>query len=204
MTTATSSIPTDERQRTNRTTALWAGAIAVAMAGLAFASVPLYRVFCATTGFAGTTGRAAAAQEAVVGHTIKVRFDGNTSLGMPWTFAPDTTQVTIPVGGRRMAFFRATNLSAKATTGRATFNVSPDLAGKYFKKIACFCFTEQTLKAGETVEMPVTYFVDKAILDDPQARKIDEITLSYTFFPVDRPDTPAAARTATGAATLRN
>ncbi len=172
----------------NRTTALWAGGVAVAMAGLAFASVPLYRVFCAATGFAGTTGRAAVAETPVAGATVKVRFDGNTSPGMPWTFAPDTTQVTVPVGGRRMAFFRATNLSAKATTGRATFNVSPDLAGRYFKKIACFCFTEQTLKAGETVEMPVTYFVDRAILGDPQARKIDEITLSYTFYPVDQPD----------------
>lgn len=177
----------DTRQRRgNRITALYASGFAAIMAGLAFASVPLYRVFCAATGFAGTTGRAAAGDTAAVpGVSVKVRFDGNTSPGMPWTFRPDTTQVTVPIGGRRMAFFRATNLSAQATTGRATFNVSPDLAGKYFKKIACFCFTEQTLKAGETVEMPVTYFIDRAILDDPQARKIDEITLSYTFFPVD-------------------
>ncbi len=172
----------------NRATALWAAGFGVAMLGLAFASVPLYRVFCAATGFAGTTGRAAAAEAPVAGSSIKIRFDGNTSPGMPWLFRPDATQVTIPIGGRRMAFFRATNLSAKATTGRATFNVSPDLAGKYFKKIACFCFTEQTLKAGETVEMPVTYFVDRAILDDPQARRIDEITLSYTFYPVDHAD----------------
>ncbi len=169
----------------NRTTALWAAGFAAAMVGVAFASVPLYRVFCAATGFAGTTGRAAATGQAVTGTSIKIRFDGNVSPGMPWAFKPDTTLVTIPIGGRRMAFFRATNMSAKATTGRATFNVSPDLAGKYFKKIACFCFTEQTLKAGETVEMPVTFFVDRAILDDPQARKIDEITLSYTFYPVD-------------------
>ncbi len=170
------------------------------MGGLAYASVPLYRAFCAATGFAGTTGRAVAAQTPVAGVTVKVRFDGNTSPGMPWTFAPDATQVTVPIGGRRMAFFHATNLSAKATTGRATFNVSPDLAGKYFKKIACFCFTEQTLKAGETVEMPVTYFIDRAILDDPQARKIDEITLSYTFFPVDKPDIGSARATNTAPA----
>ncbi len=169
----------------NRTTALWAAGMTLAMLGLAFASVPLYRVFCGATGFNGTTGRATVAEQPVVGSSIKIRFDGNTSPGMPWTFRPDATQVTIPIGGRRMAFFRATNISAHATTGRATYNVSPDLAGKYFKKIACFCFTEQTLKAGETVEMPVTYFVDRAILDDPQAKKIDEITLSYTFYPVD-------------------
>ena len=187
----------------NRTTALWAAGFAAAMAGLAFASVPLYRVFCAATGFAGTTGRAATAQAPVAGSSIKVRFDGNTSPGMPWVFKPEATQVTIPLGGRRMAFFRATNLSAQATTGRATFNVSPDLAGRYFKKIACFCFTEQTLKAGETVEMPVTYFVDRAILDDPQARKIDEITLSYTFYPVDaaNADQPGPAGSAGGRGT---
>lgn len=175
----------DKQRGANRTTALWAAGFAATMVGVAFASVPLYRVFCAATGFAGTTGRAVAAEQPVAGATIKVRFDGNVSPGMPWVFRPDATQVTIPIGGRRMAFFRATNISGAATTGRATFNVSPDLAGKYFKKIACFCFTEQTLKAGEAVEMPVTYFVDRAILDDPQARKIDEITLSYTFYPVD-------------------
>jgi len=170
----------------NRTTALWAAGFAVAMACLAYASVPLYRAFCAATGFAGTTSRAVAAPAApVVGETVKVRFDGNTSPGMPWLFKPVTVETTVPIGGRRMAFFRATNISGAATTGRAAFNVSPDLAGKYFKKIACFCFTEQTLRAGETVDMPVTYFIDPAILDDPQARKIDEITLSYTFFPVD-------------------
>ncbi len=179
----------------NTRTAMWAAGIAVAMTGVAFASVPLYRVFCAATGFAGTTGRAAAAEQPLAGATIKVRFDGNVSPGMPWQFRPDATQVTVPLGGRRMAFFRATNISGAATTGRATFNVSPDLAGKYFKKIQCFCFTEQTLKAGQTVEMPVTYFVDRAILDDPQARKIDEITLSYTFYPVDAAKAdPAATR----------
>ncbi|MGI4879121.1 MAG: cytochrome c oxidase assembly protein [Janthinobacterium lividum] len=170
----------------NRTTALWAAGFAAAMAGLAYASVPLYRAFCAATGFAGTTSRAEAAPtNPVAGKTVKVRFDGNVSPGMPWLFKPVTVETTIPIGGRRMAFFRATNISGAATTGRAAFNVSPDLAGRYFKKIACFCFTEQTLKAGETVDMPVTYFIDPAILDDPQARKIDEITLSYTFFPVD-------------------
>lgn len=174
----------------NRTTALWAAVFAAAMVGLAFASVPLYRAFCSVTGFAGTTGRAIAAPDAaslksVLGRTVKIRFDGNVSPGMPWAFKPVTVETTIPIGERRMAFFRATNISAASSTGRALFNVSPDTAGKYFKKIACFCFTEQTLKAGETVDMPVTYFIDPAIVDDPDARKIDEITLSYTFFPVD-------------------
>lgn len=174
----------------NRTTALWAAGFAAAMAGLAFASVPLYRAFCAVTGFAGTTGRAVAAPstaalQGVAGRTIKVRFDGNVAPGMAWQFKPVTVETTIPIGERRMAFYRATNGGAAASTGRALFNVSPDTAGKYFKKIACFCFTEQTLAGGETVDMPVTYFIDPAIVDDPDAKKIDEITLSYTFFPVD-------------------
>ncbi|MGI4880802.1 MAG: cytochrome c oxidase assembly protein [Janthinobacterium lividum] len=174
----------------NRTIALWAAAAALTMVGLAFASVPLYRVFCSVTGFAGTTGRAvaspsAARVRAIGGRTIKVRFDGNTSPGMPWSFKPVAVETIIPIGERRMAFFRATNISGAVTTGRATFNVSPDTAGKYFKKIACFCFTQQTLKPGETVDMPVTYFIDLSIVDDPDASKIDEITLSYTFFPVD-------------------
>lgn len=167
-------------------------ALAVAMIGLAYASVPLYRLFCSMTGFAGTTQRAEAAAlpsvaslRALGGRTIKVRFDGNVAPGMAWRFAPASPETKIKIGERAIAFYRATNLSSASTTGRALFNVSPDTAGKYFKKIACFCFDNQTLKAGETVDMPVTYFVDPAILNDPDAKKIDEITLSYTFFPVD-------------------
>ena len=178
--------------RAKRRTALWAAAFAIAMVGLAYASVPLYRLFCSMTGFAGTTQRAEAAAlpgaaqlRALGGRTIKIRFDGNTAPGMAWRFAPVSTHTSIKIGERALAFFRATNLATAETTGRALFNVSPDTAGKYFKKIACFCFDNQTLKAGESVDMPVTYFVDPAILDDPDARKIDEITLSYTFFPVD-------------------
>ncbi len=179
-------------QQAKRRTA-WAMAIvAFAMVSLAYASVPLYRLFCQMTGYAGTTQRAVAealpsaqALNALGGRTIKVRFDGNVSPGMPWQFGPDAPEVKIKIGERAMAFYHASNLAATPTTGRALFNVTPDTAGRYFKKIACFCFNEQTLKAGETVSMPVTYFVDPAILNDPDAKKIDEITLSYTFFPVD-------------------
>lgn len=173
----------------NRRTLIGTGAIAAGMVALSFAAVPLYKLFCATTGYGGTTQRVEAAalpdQRRLTGATIKVRFDGNTSPGVPWQFRPETNEVIVRLGERKMAFYKATNFSAAETTGTATFNVTPDLAGKYFKKIQCFCFNEQTLKAGETVEMPVTYYVDPAILNDPQARKIDEITLSYTFFPVD-------------------
>ena len=181
-----------------RRTAWVMAGLALAMIALAYASVPLYRLFCQMTGYAGTTQRAEAAAlpspqalQALGGRTIKVRFDGNVSPGMPWQFGPDAPETKIKVGARAMAFYHATNLAATPTTGRALFNVTPDTAGKYFKKIACFCFNEQTLKAGETASMPVTYFVDPAILKDPDARKIDEITLSYTFFPVDAKVTAA-------------
>jgi cytochrome c oxidase assembly protein subunit 11 len=191
--------------RAKRRTGLMAALLATGMIGLAYASVPLYRLFCQTTGFGGTTGRAEAAAlpdamrlQALGGRTIKIRFDSNISPGMPWQFVPKNREESIRIGEKRLAFFVATNMAATATTGRAIFNVSPDTAGQYFRKIECFCFTEQTLAAGETVQMPVTYFVDPAILDDPDARKIDEITLSYTFYPVDNPEpkrlsTPASS-----------
>ncbi len=180
--------------RAKRRTGVLAALLAVAMIGLAYASVPLYRLFCQATGFGGTTGRAEASAlpgtdtlRALGGRTIKVRFDSNIAPGMAWTFAPRDRETKIKIGEKRMAYFAATNLAGTATTGRAIFNVSPDVAGAYFRKIDCFCFTEQTLAAGETAQMPVTYFIDPAILNDPDASKIDEITLSYTFFPVDTP-----------------
>jgi cytochrome c oxidase assembly protein subunit 11 len=181
--------------RAKRRTGVITALLATGMIGLAYASVPLYRLFCQTTGFGGTTGRSEAAAvpdaqrlNALGGRTIKIRFDSNVSPGMPWQFAPKNRAQNILIGEKRLAFYTATNMASTATTGRAIFNVSPDTAGQYFRKIECFCFTEQTLRAGETVDMPVTYFIDPAILDDPDARKIDEITLSYTFYPVDNPE----------------
>ena len=179
--------------RAKRRTGLLAALLAVAMIGLAYASVPLYRLFCQATGFGGTTGRAEAAAvpgidqlRALDGRTVKMRFDSNVAPGMAWAFAPVERETTIKIGEKRLGFFTATNLAATPSTGRAIFNVSPDVAGVYFRKIECFCFTEQTLAGGETVRMPVTYFIDPAILDDPDARKIDEITLSYTFLPAEK------------------
>lgn len=172
-----------------RRTGLIAAAIAVAMVGLAYASVPLYRLFCQVTGFGGTTmlADADAVPDKALAKTIDVRFDANISTGMPWRFEPVKTHETVRIGERRLAFYRATNLSDEPVTGTASFNVSPDTAGSFFVKIACFCFTEQTLQPGQSVDMPVTYFVDPAIVDDADGRRIDEITLSYTFFPVDTP-----------------
>ena len=160
--------------------------LAAAMVALAFASVPLYRIFCQVTGFAGTTQRAEAAPGAVAGQ-IGVRFDANIDPALPWKFEP-AERVRIHPGQRTVVNYRATNLTARTTTGRAIFNVTPAQAGPYFSKIECFCFTEQTLKPGESVQMPIVFFVDPRIRDEEDTRKIDEITLSYTFYPVEKPE----------------
>ena len=173
--------------RTART-ALLAVLLVFGMAGLAFASVPLYRLFCQVTGFDGTT-RVAAGEDApgAVDRRISVRFDANTSRGLPWLFEPVDASRPVPIGARNIALYTARNLSARPVTGTATFNVTPVQAGRYFTKIQCFCFTEQRLEPGQEVSMPVIFYVDPAILDDPDARDISEITLSYTFYPVDQP-----------------
>lgn len=167
----------------NGKVALRAALFALLMLGVAFAAVPAYRIFCQVTGFGGTTQKAAIAPGAVAGE-IGVRFDGNINGNLPWKFEPAET-VRIAPGERTIVNYEATNLVARATKGTATFNVSPVQAGQYFSKIECFCFTEQELKPGEKVEMPVIFFVDPAILTDPDTSHIDEITLSYTFFPVE-------------------
>jgi len=160
-------------------------AVALAMLGLGYAAVPLYKMFCQATGFGGTTQRSetGVAPGGVIGKIIDVRFDGNVAPALPWTFGPEKKVARVAIGARQMAFFTATNLSDHAITGTASFNVTPELAGAYFTKIQCFCFTSQTLKPGETVRMPVIYYVDPAILKDKEAGKFNEITLSYTFYP---------------------
>lgn len=188
----------------NTRTALLAAGIALGMVGLAYASVPLYRLFCQVTGFGGTpmvAADVAAVPQAVPGTSIRVRFDGNVRRGMPWAFRPAERFVDLPIGERRMAFYHARNTSDAPVTGVATFNVSPAAAGRYFVKIQCFCFNEQTLQPGEAVEMPVIYYVDPAILGDPEASRISEITLSYSFFPVEQPEGPPGIR-ATGMAAI--
>ncbi|HVJ00264.1 MAG TPA: cytochrome c oxidase assembly protein [Sphingomonas sp.] len=165
-------------------TALLAVVGVVGMTGLGYASVPLYRVFCQVTGLNGTTQRALEAPGAV-NHKVTVAFDTNVSPGLPWTFKPENHEDKVDIGARDMAFFLATNNSDHPITGTATFNVTPAQAGKYFTKIQCFCFTQQTLKPHETARMPVIFFVDPKMLDDPDTDDIREITLSYTFYPVD-------------------
>jgi cytochrome c oxidase assembly protein subunit 11 len=175
--------------RRNGRTAGLAFLLVAAMVGLAFASVPLYRVFCQVTGFGGTTQRAeGAAAPGAVGKMMSVRFDANTAPGLGWAFKPERYTERVAVGAREMAFFTAKNLSDRPITGTATFNVTPSQAGQYFTKIQCFCFKEQTLQPGEEVRMPVIFYVDPKILDDDHAKDISEITLSYTFFPVEQPE----------------
>ncbi len=173
----------------NAKTGFIAGAVAISMVGVGFAAVPLYRVFCQITGFGGTTMRVDEAVAATVSATdkpITIRFDANHRSDLPWEFKPERPTDTVSIGAKDMAIFLAKNEGSEDVTGTATFNVTPELAGKYFNKIQCFCFTEQTLKPGQQVRMPVLYYVDPKIMTDPETKDIEEITLSYTFYPVDR------------------
>lgn len=183
----TASLPAGN-EKTNRKTAFIISLVALGMLALGFASVPLYRIFCQVTGLGGTTQVATeseAATVAIADKVVSIRFDSNVAQDMPWTFQPEHITDKVTVGARDMAIYLAENNSDHSITGTATFNVTPQAAGKYFNKIQCFCFTQQTLKAGEKVRMPVLYYVDPAILDDPDTQDIEEITLSYTFYPQD-------------------
>ena len=171
--------------RAKALTALALASVILGMVGLTAAAVPLYRLFCQVTGYGGTTQRAEAAPERQVDETITVRFNADVARDLPWSFAPVERAVEVRLGEQHLAFFRAHNGGDRAIVGSATFNVTPYKAGPYFTKIACFCFEEQTLQAGETVDMPVSFYVDPAILDDPDTQDVRAITLSYTFFELD-------------------
>ncbi|MFT3989381.1 cytochrome c oxidase assembly protein [Aestuariivirga sp.] len=183
----------------NRRVALIATVMPVAMLALAYASVPLYRMFCQATGFNGTPLRAEKAPAKPGDEIVTVRFDSNIAGSLDWNFHPAQATMQVRVGEQAMAYFKAKNLSDHQTTGSAIFNVTPDGAGAFFNKIQCFCFTEQTLKPGESVDMPVVFFVDPAIATDPESKSIREITLSYTMYPVDKPKSVSQAKTAAGA-----
>ena len=174
----------------NRAVGLKAALFGLAMLALAFAAVPLYRVFCQVTGFGGTTMKAEGPAPGAVAGQIGVRFDANIDPRLPWKFEPEQATVRIHPGARTTIYYKASNFTARRTAGTATFNVTPESAGKYFSKIECFCFTEQVLKGGESVRMPVVFYVDPKLREDPDTGHIDEITLSYTFYPVENPETP--------------
>lgn len=174
----------DGRDGRRRTAGLLA-AVVVGMVGMSFAAVPLYDLFCRVTGYGGTPARAALAPGAETEDRVTVRFDAGLARGMPWVFRPVQREVEVALGERALAFYRAHNPTSEPVKGIASFNVLPFEAGAHFSKIECFCFVEQTLAPGETVEMPVAFFVDPAIREDPEAAEVSEITLSYTFFVAD-------------------
>ena len=166
--------------------------VALLMLSLSFAAVPFYNWFCKVTGYAGTTSVAEKAPDEVLDRTIKIRFDASLEAGMPWQFKPQVHSMTIRIGESGLAFFEAYNPTDRTVAGTASYNVTPDQAGGYFTKIECFCFTEQVLKPGERVVMPVSFFVDPSIVDDEEATLINEITLSYTFHETSLPEQQAA------------
>jgi cytochrome c oxidase assembly protein subunit 11 len=154
----------------------------VGMTALSFAAVPLYRLFCAATGYAGTPNIGLAAAPGGNGQTIRVRFNADTHSGLPWSFAPDQNEVTSNLGDEQVAFYHATNQTDRAVTGMALYNVTPEKVGRYFHKTACFCFNKQTLSPHQSMEFPVSFWVDPAIRSDPNTADIKTVTLSYTFY----------------------
>jgi cytochrome c oxidase assembly protein subunit 11 len=167
-------------------------ALVATMAALSFAAVPFYDWFCRVTGFGGTTGVAEAGSDVVLDRKIRVRFDASLDAGMPWTFRPVERWMDIRIGETGLAFYEAHNPTSRPIAGTATFNVYPFSAGGFFSKIACFCFNEQVLQPGETVLMPVSFFVDPALVDHPEAQFVNEIVLSYTFYEQPLPEAQAA------------
>lgn len=185
MTTPIKHISLVARLRGKNATGMICAGIFVGMIALSYASVPLYNIFCRVTGYGGTTQVAWAAPTEVLERRMTVRFDANVAHQMPWDFKPVENTVQVNVGETVLAWYRATNHSDKEVKGTASFNVSPSKAGGYFSKIECFCFTEQILGPGETVDMPVTFFIDPDIAGDKNLDNVETITLSYTFFEVE-------------------
>jgi cytochrome c oxidase assembly protein subunit 11 len=170
-------------QRKMHRTAIACVGIVAGMVGLAYASVPLYDLFCKVTGFGGTPIVRDANGSEVMDRTIAVRFDSNVAPGLNWRFAPEKPEVTVKLGKTTTVYYKVTNTGDKASTGIATYNVQPDLAGTYFSKLECFCFTEQTLQPGETLESAVVFYVDPRLAQDNDVKDLTSLTLSYTYFP---------------------
>jgi cytochrome c oxidase assembly protein subunit 11 len=164
-------------------TALACAGIAVGMIGLAYASVPLYDLFCKVTGFDGTPIARESNDSEVLNRTISVRFDANVSPGLKWRFSPEKPEIKVKLGETTTVYYKVTNTGDKPATGIATYNVQPDLAGTYFSKLECFCFTEQTLQPGESLESAVVFYVDPRLAQDSDVKDLSSITLSYTYFP---------------------
>ncbi|WP_343079776.1 cytochrome c oxidase assembly protein [Ostreiculturibacter nitratireducens] len=175
----------------NGRTALKLIGVVVFMGAAAWAAVPFYDWFCRVTGYAGTTNVAEAGSDVILDEYVTVRFDANVERGMPWEFRPKQHEMRLKIGETGLAFYEAYNPTDRPVAGTASYNVSPDLAGYYFSKIECFCFTEQVLQPGERIEMPVSFFVDPELVEDPDAGYIRNITLSYTFHETELPEEQA-------------
>ncbi|MBS9478741.1 cytochrome c oxidase assembly protein [Ancylobacter radicis] len=167
----------------HRIVALSCAAFVATMVGASYAAVPLYQMFCQVTGFGGATKVATAAPEHALERTIEVRFDANVAPGLDWSFAPEVRAVTVRIGETKLAYYRVHNRGSQPVTAAATYNVTPAQSGVHFAKMQCFCFTDQTLQPGESLDMPVIFFVDPALAEDPEMNGLKTITLSYTFFP---------------------
>lgn len=185
MTDSTPETRRDEAGRTRavRRTVVTCVGVVAGMVGLAYASVPLYDLFCRITGFGGTPIVGTAEAGTVLDETVDVRFDANVSRDLGWRFAAEAPRVEVRIGETQTVFYRVSNPTDAAGAGVATFNVTPAVAGQYFVKLQCFCFTENTLAAGETMDSAVMFYIDPTIVEDPAARDISTITLSYTYFP---------------------
>lgn len=168
--------------RRNAAMALGLAGVIAGMVGLSFAAVPLYRLFCSATGYGGTPQIGPQASPGATARMITVRFNADVNGALPWTFRPVLPEVKVHLGEEQLAFYEARNQARAAITGRALYNVTPDKVGKYFHKTECFCFTEQTLAAGQDMQFPLSFWVDPAIADDPNTADVTTITLSYTFF----------------------
>ncbi len=177
-----SSLTPEQAKRIRRTGMACAGLVA-GMIGLAYASVPLYDLFCRVTGFDGRPLASSRPASGTIERTLSVRFDANVAPGLNWRFSPETNETTTKVGQTQTVFYKVRNAGSAPTAGIATFNVQPAQAAAYFMKIECFCFNEQTLKPGETVDFPVVFYIDPEIDKDPNLRALKSITLSYTYFP---------------------
>jgi len=169
------------------------GGVVASMVGASFAAVPFYNWFCRTTGYGGTTQRAEAAPTQTLPRKITVYFDSNIAPGLPWRFQPERRTIDVKLGEVVTVYYRVVNEAARVTTGQAAYNVNPPTVGAYFEKINCFCFTEQTLKAGETRDMAVVFYVDPKLAADSEQDGTKMITLSYTFYPAKTPEQPVAA-----------
>ncbi|GAB4066598.1 cytochrome c oxidase assembly protein [Ancylobacter sonchi] len=176
--------PVAERATARRHGLVAAGCVAFValMVGAAYASVPLYQLFCRVTGFGGATQVASSAPAATSDREIEIRFDANVAPGLSWRFGPEQRAVTVKLGETKLIFYRVENTGSTPATATASYNVTPAQAGSHFAKMQCFCFTDQTLQPGEALDMPVVFFVDPALADDPDATGVNSITLSYTFF----------------------